>query len=327
MVRDERFQISTVARLTGLSVHTIRAWEKRYNVVSPGRTDTHRRLYSREDIRKLTLLKGLVDDGNPIGLIAGLSADQLAGRSNHVARLSNGSTNGSVSKAKRHCSVLVVGEALRGMFAAEAGDLEGLEPVAMFGSLASVPHPPSPRPVELLVVETPTLFSETIESVSTLLNDCGARRAILIYGFGQRETLRQLLGAPRITAIRGPIRAAELRLAASPEVDAAQSEPSWPTSFPLDGASGLAAIPPRRFSREQLAKLSRISSTVQCECPQHLGKLLSDLTAFEQYSLECENRSPEDARIHAFLHLSTARARALLEEALSRVLESEGIRI
>jgi DNA-binding transcriptional MerR regulator len=327
MVRDERFQISTVARLTGLSVHTIRAWEKRYNVVSPGRTDTHRRLYSREDIRKLTLLKGLVDDGNPIGLIAGLSADQLAGRSNHSAKIANGSANGGSSRTKRNCAVLVVGEALRGIFAAEAGDLDGLEPVAVYGSLQSVPHPPCPRPVDLLVVETPTLFSETIESVSTLLNECGARRAILIYGFGQRETLRQLLGAPRITAIRGPIRAAELRLAASPEIESAQSNLISVATFALEGASALAAIPPRRFSREQLAKLSRISSTVQCECPQHLGKLLSDLTAFEQYSLECENRSPDDARIHAFLHLSTARARALLEEALSRVLESEGIKI
>jgi len=136
-----------------------------------------------------------------------------------------------------------------------------------------------------------------------------------------------LLGSPRITAIRGPIRASELKLAATPEIQARTGNGSPQPTHLTTGSEPGESIPSQRFTREQLARLSRVSTTVQCECPQHLGKLLSDLTAFEQYSLECENRSPEDTKIHAFLHLSTSRARALLEEALSRVLESEGIRI
>jgi len=120
-----------VARLTGLTVHTIRAWEKRYNVVSPGRTETRRRLYSRDDIRKLTLLKNLVDEGNPISLIAGLSADQLAGTG--ATTLVNGSA-WDLGK----CRVLVVGEAVRAMFEAEASELDALEAVASFASLREV---------------------------------------------------------------------------------------------------------------------------------------------------------------------------------------------
>jgi DNA-binding transcriptional MerR regulator len=323
MVREERFQISSVARLTGLSVHTIRAWEKRYSVISPERTETGRRLYGRDDIRKLTTLKKLVDEGNPIGLLAGLSADQLEGRTNSPGR----GVAVPVAKASRKCSVLVVGEPLRVLFHAHDPELADLDPVAHFGSLSSVPRPPVSRPVDLLVVDTPTLFTETIQAVADLLGECGARRAILIYGFGQRETLRQLLSKPEITAIRGPLRAADLRLAALAEIESARASEDRTSLLPAGGGATVPAIPPRRYNREQLAKLSRISSTVQCECPQHLCKLLSDLTAFEQYSLECENRSLEDSRIHAFLHVSTARARALLEEALSRVLESEGISV
>lgn len=323
MVREERYQISSVSRLTGLSVHTIRAWEKRYNVVCPDRTETGRRLYGRDDIRKLTHLKRLVDGGNPIGLVAGLSAEQLEARSSSPSR----EPDGPPAAGGRKCAVLVIGEALRGLFHGTDRNLEGLEAVATYSSLDSVPHPPASRRVDLLLVDTPTLFSETIEAVAGLLRECGARRAILVYGFGQRDTLRQLISKPEITAIRGPVRPADLRAAAVAEIESAGLPNGSGTLATPGNGAGPATIPLRRYSREQLAKLSRISSTVQCECPQHLGKLLSDLTAFEQYSLECENRSVEDARIHAFLHLSTARARALLEEALSRVLETEGISI
>ena len=41
------YPIKVVSHLTGLSIHVIRAWEKRYNVVVPKRTDTNRRLYSK----------------------------------------------------------------------------------------------------------------------------------------------------------------------------------------------------------------------------------------------------------------------------------------
>ncbi|MBE0572411.1 MAG: MerR family transcriptional regulator [Ignavibacteriaceae bacterium] len=63
--------------MTGLSVHVIRAWEKRYNVVEPDRTDTNRRLYSEEDIEKLKLLNDALHLGHHIGGIANLSSIEL----------------------------------------------------------------------------------------------------------------------------------------------------------------------------------------------------------------------------------------------------------
>jgi len=66
-----------VSQMTGLSVHVIRAWEKRYNVVEPDRTDTNRRLYSEEDIEKLKLLNNALHLGHHIGGIANLSLIEL----------------------------------------------------------------------------------------------------------------------------------------------------------------------------------------------------------------------------------------------------------
>ncbi|MGY8686441.1 MAG: MerR family transcriptional regulator, partial [Verrucomicrobiales bacterium] len=65
--QEQFFEISAVSRLTGVSTPNIRVWEKRHNVVEPKRSKTKRRLYTPDDIQRLTLLKALVDRGHAIG--------------------------------------------------------------------------------------------------------------------------------------------------------------------------------------------------------------------------------------------------------------------
>lgn len=74
-----RHSIKMVARQTGLSTHLIRAWEKRYDTVQPERNGGNRRLYSCEDIHRLSLLKAATEAGHSISNIARLSIEQLAG--------------------------------------------------------------------------------------------------------------------------------------------------------------------------------------------------------------------------------------------------------
>jgi DNA-binding transcriptional MerR regulator/methylmalonyl-CoA mutase cobalamin-binding subunit len=69
--------IRVVARRTGLSTHVIRAWEKRYGAVEPKRTQTDRRVYSLDDIERLTLLRRATLLGRSIGQIAKLSTPEL----------------------------------------------------------------------------------------------------------------------------------------------------------------------------------------------------------------------------------------------------------
>ena len=61
-----------VAKLTGLSTHTLRMWEKRYAAVVPERTEAGGRLYSDADVERLRLLHALVEGGHSIGGIAKL---------------------------------------------------------------------------------------------------------------------------------------------------------------------------------------------------------------------------------------------------------------
>ena len=51
----------------------------------------------------------------------------------------------------------------------------------------------------------------------------------------------------------------------------------------------------------------------------------SSRPAFEIYSSQCANRDDEDAALHRYLHQTTAQARSLIEIALERVAEAEGI--
>jgi DNA-binding transcriptional MerR regulator/methylmalonyl-CoA mutase cobalamin-binding subunit len=72
-----RHPIGVVARRTGLKPDLIRAWERRYSAVAPGRSDTRRRFYSDADIERLQLLRRAVRNGHGIGRIAGLPNEDL----------------------------------------------------------------------------------------------------------------------------------------------------------------------------------------------------------------------------------------------------------
>ena len=72
-----RHPIGVVARRTGLKPDLIRAWERRYGAVEPGRSGTRRRLYSDADIARLLLLKRAVATGRSIGQIADLPNETL----------------------------------------------------------------------------------------------------------------------------------------------------------------------------------------------------------------------------------------------------------
>ena len=69
--------IAAVSRMTGLSAHVIRAWEKRYGAVKPVRTEGNHRLYTDEDVDRLLLLREAVKTGRNIGRIAKLQNDEL----------------------------------------------------------------------------------------------------------------------------------------------------------------------------------------------------------------------------------------------------------
>ncbi len=73
----KRHPIQVVSRRTGLSADVLRAWEKRYGILDPARSDGGRRLYSDDDIEYLRLLKRATAAGRNVGQLADLSRREL----------------------------------------------------------------------------------------------------------------------------------------------------------------------------------------------------------------------------------------------------------
>src|SRR5512138_1466617 len=71
-----RYPIRAVSKLTGISVDTLRAWERRYRVVEPER-DERGRMYSEQDVERLRLLRAAIERGHAIGRVAVLATDDL----------------------------------------------------------------------------------------------------------------------------------------------------------------------------------------------------------------------------------------------------------
>lgn len=67
---SERFPIRTVSALTGVKAITLRAWERRYGLIRPGRTRTGHRLYSHADIEKIRRILALLDRGIQISRVS-----------------------------------------------------------------------------------------------------------------------------------------------------------------------------------------------------------------------------------------------------------------
>lgn len=69
-LEDELFPIRTVSKITGVNSVTLRAWERRYGLITPKRTETGHRLYSQEDINMIQQAQKLLEAGSSISHIS-----------------------------------------------------------------------------------------------------------------------------------------------------------------------------------------------------------------------------------------------------------------
>ncbi|TRZ42769.1 MerR family transcriptional regulator [Robertkochia solimangrovi] len=71
------FSIRDLENLSGIKAHTIRIWEKRYNLLEPNRTDTNIRFYSLASLQKLLNITLLYNNGYKISKIASMDPDEI----------------------------------------------------------------------------------------------------------------------------------------------------------------------------------------------------------------------------------------------------------
>ena len=71
------YSIKDLENFTGIKAHTIRIWEKRYNVVEPKRTCTNIRYYNDDDLKKLLNISILNKNGFKISFLVNLNNQEI----------------------------------------------------------------------------------------------------------------------------------------------------------------------------------------------------------------------------------------------------------
>lgn len=72
--QEELFPIREVSRITGINPVTLRAWERRYGLIQPTRTDSGHRLYSQADIDDVRSILGWIERGVAVSKVGKILA-------------------------------------------------------------------------------------------------------------------------------------------------------------------------------------------------------------------------------------------------------------
>jgi hypothetical protein len=305
--RQVTYRSGVAARLAGLPVETLRVWERRYALSETQRSAHGQRLYTAEQVRRLGLLKQLVDLGHPIGVLTGLPVERL-----EEMIAPDPARAREVSGPMR---VLVVGDSLARRIAASGRDGRALQVQRQHARLDQVVASGDGVVIDVLLIEASELDEAPLDKVMAARDAVHPAATVVLYRFGGSATIRALRAEGCLVA-RVPAEIGELVLLCRSAL-AGQG-------LPAEEAEG-KDVAPRRLDDAALAAITAAGNRLSCECPRHLSDILMMVGSFERYSAQCASRNQEDARLHRELELASGRARVVLEEAMIRLALAEGL--
>ncbi len=317
-----------VARMLRMPVATLRVWERRYGVTQPELSPSGQRLYSADDVRRLALLKQLTDLGHAIGSLAPLDMPQLQRVASTHAHALSATQKGARSDAAylppvRAWRLAVIGAALGTRLQRPALLRRLGRPVVLLGPFDDAAQAAAAlrgSDLDALLMHEPHLHEGWLAAIDAAMPACAGVPKAVLFGFAA-DPVCEALASSGTALLREP----------QPDAVVAQwlHSLSRAAAAPQPMADQLAlstdAMPPRRWDDAALADFAGLSSTIACECPRHVAELLVQLSHFEAYSAECEQRSVSDAELHAYLGRVAAASRARFEAALEHVALHEGL--
>lgn len=295
---EQHYSIGAAAREVGVSTHVLRKWESRNNLIKPERSQNGRRTYSAEQIQSLRSIKSLTSSGVSLSQLTDLTTNQLA---DLEQQLRDTSTK----------TISVVGSPF---FSDKISNDSTHSFQVVADTLDEWLNTPT-QDSDITIIDVPTLDSETLSKL-TSYQEKQTTSLTVIYRYSQPNILQRALSSG-IRVYRGPVSVTLARdlFNSSRETDKSGAAPE------------LLPVTPPRISPAEVRRVGALSNSVACECPAHVADLLSSLNAFEKYSLECISKQPDDAKMHQYLHQTTANARTLFETALERLAAHEGIEL
>jgi hypothetical protein len=311
-----------------MPVATLRVWERRYGLTQPALSPSGQRLYSADDVRRLTLLKQLTDRGHAIGSLAPLDMPQLQRVASTHAHALAATQKGTRAEAARPPPVrawrlAVIGAALGTRLQRPALLRRLGRPVVLLGPFDDAVQAVAAlrgSDVDALLVHEPQLHEGWLDSIEAVAPAFAGVPKAVLYGFAA-DSVCEALATAGTALLREPQPDAVL----AQWLHTLSMAPTAPQPAAGSAALATAPVPPRRWDDAALADFAGRSSTIACECPRHVTELLMQLSHFEAYSAACEHRNAADAEIHAYLKQVAAASRARFEAALEHVAMHEGL--
>jgi DNA-binding transcriptional MerR regulator len=313
------YSIGVVARLTGLTAHNLRMWERRYGLAASLRSSNGRREFTKTDLDHLRLIKQLLDRGMRIGDIAKLPQKTLSGLC--VRQPENATTDSSTAPT----ATAVVGHALTMHFDKHP---------RRYPQLALNCKPQSIEEWFSNTEQTDDIDADTGKPQVYLLQIDMVNQAIatqlrklkqndnsifIFYRYAARDLVVDLENVG-ITMSNSKINTDTV----DNIVKEALRQKSYSNLLEQSAEQFDLTLPserPRQFNPQQLADAAKRSSELNCECPPHLSDLINALNAFEDYSQQCSADNWKEASVHACIYAYTCQARYLMEKALVAVLD------
>ena len=294
---DDKLSIGAVSQLTGVSQHTLRKWESRHGIGIPERSETGRRVYSRETVGQLRAIKGLLDQGHSLAHLTGKSADQL--------REMLGDHDILRKESLEFDKMIAVTESppleLRKIFGTRGKIIE-----ATLKNLGAIQASEFDGGKLLVLIEQSSMLVEEAEELASLLSP--GWQAIVCVKYLSKSGQKRL-SSKGAKIVDWPLSRESLG------IGSAMTHLSAPDLL----------VKERMFNEQTLKKLVAIKPSLDCECPNHIAKLLIDIAAFENYCKSCEDTDPLQQKLHRDLATLTGLARMKFEEGLIEIAKVDDI--
>ena len=302
---DHTLSIGAVARLTGVPTDTIRTWERRYQAVTPRRTESGHRLYNLAHVDRLRTLSQLADQGERVSDLASLTDVQLRER----LALHEPVVQGIPSLIRATVVHSTLPERLAGMVTGVACEIQ---------VVAGADSPSALRELErtdVLVVDLGMLGEAPVSALRSLISRVEPSATVVTTALVPRPMRQGLLGLD-VRLVQPPVSLRDLRQAMLDAlIQAGHSAATQPA----------VSVSEPRFSDGTLERLLNTRPDLLCECPNHLAGLVIAMRQFEVYSGNCASSSSADAALHGDLARESGAMRERLEALLIRVCEHDGI--
>lgn len=300
----DRLTIGAVSRLTGIPTHTLRKWESRHNIVEPKRSDSGRRFYNDQHVKRLGLVKRLMSEGHSLTELSKLSTESLA-------ELGLRHDQSAQPKLPDYVDIVGLNLVTRLREAKpRLGDRYRTFPMNLNNWLNDPATNTDTPEKSALVVECDTVPDSAISALGALRQSTYTR-IVVVYTFAPRSIERALANRG-IRAVKAPATMDQLKAAIE-------------TQQPIISIVPTGDITQREFNPEQLSKIANLIPSLHCECPNHISKLLIDINGFEEYCRQCEDDDPNQRALHDELGRLTAQARMIFEGALKAVAVADNL--